>query len=241
MIEKKRHHAILVEILDEIYSTKEISPLLGFKGGTAAYLFYNLPRFSVDLDFDLLKDGKETEDLVFDKVLKIAEKYGEIRDKAIKHFTLYFALNYEKGQHKIKIEISRRSAASEYELKSHLGIPMNVMKAPDATANKLLALTDRKRFANRDLFDVHYFLKEGFPINEKLIKERSGKNMLEYLTYCLKKVEAVDNNKILHSIGELVETEQKPWIKNHLKKDTIFLLKLKIDILEREKKGNKLS
>lgn len=32
-----------------------MSSVLGFKGGTAALLFYGLPRLSVDLDFDLIK------------------------------------------------------------------------------------------------------------------------------------------------------------------------------------------
>lgn len=241
MINKERHHDEMLAILKEIYAVKEIAPLLGFKGGTAAYLFYNLPRFSVDLDFDLLKDGKEVDDLVFSKVLEIAERHGQILDKAIKHFTLYFALNYEKGQRRIKIEISRRSALNEYELKSYLGIPMNVMKEPDVAANKLLALEGRKKFANRDLFDVHYFLQKKFSINEDLIKEKSGKSLVKFFSECVKRVEAVNNSQIMHGIGELVETEQKPWIKNHLKKDTIFLLKLKIDILQREQKGNKLS
>ncbi len=34
----------------DIYTDPMIGPILGFKGGTAVYLFYNLNRFSVDLD-----------------------------------------------------------------------------------------------------------------------------------------------------------------------------------------------
>ncbi len=49
-----RHRTILFQILKDIYSDSEISPYLGFKGGTAAVMFYGLKRFSVDLDFDLL-------------------------------------------------------------------------------------------------------------------------------------------------------------------------------------------
>lgn len=36
-----------------------IKLILGFKVGTAPYLFYNLDRFSVDLDIDLLNTTKE--------------------------------------------------------------------------------------------------------------------------------------------------------------------------------------
>ena len=57
------HKTILFQILKDIYSDTLISPFLGFKGGTAALLFYKLGRFSVDLDFDLLGESKE--DLIF--------------------------------------------------------------------------------------------------------------------------------------------------------------------------------
>jgi hypothetical protein len=46
----------------------KISPYLGFKGGTAALMFYGLSRFSVDLDFDLLDQSKE--DIVFSGIQK---------------------------------------------------------------------------------------------------------------------------------------------------------------------------
>lgn len=53
------HKNILLQILKDIYSDTTISPFLGFKGGTAAYMFYDLDRFSVDLDFDLLDETKK--------------------------------------------------------------------------------------------------------------------------------------------------------------------------------------
>lgn len=54
-----RHKSILTEILKAIYEDATLAPLLGFKGGTAAALNYDLPRFSVDLDFDLLDPAQE--------------------------------------------------------------------------------------------------------------------------------------------------------------------------------------
>jgi len=241
MIDKEKHHAILLAILKEIYAIKEISSVLGFKGGTAAYLFYDLPRFSVDLDFDMLVYDEATEKEVFEKVGQIVQKYVRIRDKAIKHFTLYFAITYEEGHQRLKVEISRRLTSSRFEVRDYFGIPINVMVAEDVFTNKLLALTQRKTPMTRDVFDVHYFFKKLFPLNEKMIIEKSGKNLIDYLLDCVSHVEALDNSLIMHRLGELVDQDQKAWIKNHLKKDTITYLKLKIDILQREKKGNKLS
>ena len=54
-----KHKNILLQILKDIYSDTSISPYLGFKGGTAAMMFYDLPRHSVDLDLDLLDETKE--------------------------------------------------------------------------------------------------------------------------------------------------------------------------------------
>ena len=54
MLDTDRHKNILIKILKDIYTDNTIGPILGFKGGTAAYLFYDLPRFSVDIDFDLI-------------------------------------------------------------------------------------------------------------------------------------------------------------------------------------------
>ena len=39
------HKNILIKILKDIYTDSTIGPILGFKGGTAVYLFYNLNRF----------------------------------------------------------------------------------------------------------------------------------------------------------------------------------------------------
>ena len=50
ILEISTHKNILLQILKDIFTNSAIGPILGFKGGTAAYLFYDLNRFSVDLD-----------------------------------------------------------------------------------------------------------------------------------------------------------------------------------------------
>lgn len=67
MLNKDLHRAVLINTLNTIYSDSQIRTLVGFKGGTAAVLFYKLPRFSVDLDFDLLDESKK--ELVFEREL----------------------------------------------------------------------------------------------------------------------------------------------------------------------------
>jgi predicted nucleotidyltransferase component of viral defense system len=76
-LETSTHRNILLSILKDISSDSIMGSSLGFKGGTAAYLFYDLPRFSVDLDFDLL--DKNHEQYVFQNVKEIIEKYGYVK------------------------------------------------------------------------------------------------------------------------------------------------------------------
>lgn len=66
MLNITKHRIILLQILKDIYNDISIAPILGLKGDTACFLFYNLPRFSIDLDFDLLDLKKEK--FIFEKV-----------------------------------------------------------------------------------------------------------------------------------------------------------------------------
>ncbi len=76
MLDVNRHKFFLVQILKDIYSDVELAATLGFKGGTAMMFFYDLPRFSVDLDFNLRT--RDNQDLAYDKVRSILLKYGKI-------------------------------------------------------------------------------------------------------------------------------------------------------------------
>ncbi len=68
MVNINKHKFFLTQILKDIYSDIELANCLGFKGGTALMFFYDLYRFSVDLDFNLLDLAKEK--TVYEKVRK---------------------------------------------------------------------------------------------------------------------------------------------------------------------------
>lgn len=224
------------QILKDIYNDVSISSLLGFKGGTCSYFFYGLPRFSVDLDFDLLIVNEKNREIVFEKVVKILEKYGEIKDSYIKHFTVFVLLSYGDADHNIKIEINTRELVPDikklYEVKEYLGISMLVAKKDYLFAGKLLALTLRSEMAMRDVFDIHYFAKNNWSINNEVIKTRTNKTTKEYLEDCVTFVQKIKNNQMLHGLGEVIDSEkEKAWIKNHLKNDTLFMLKNYLSVL----------
>ncbi|MBU0649334.1 nucleotidyl transferase AbiEii/AbiGii toxin family protein [Patescibacteria group bacterium] len=108
MLNKERHQLIMGQILKDIYTNTRIAPLVGFKGGTCAYFFYGLPRFSVDLDFDLLVPGEENIKKVFQEIQAIIGRYGAIKDECVKLNTILFEMSYGPEDRNIKIEISVR-------------------------------------------------------------------------------------------------------------------------------------
>jgi predicted nucleotidyltransferase component of viral defense system len=227
MLDRNIHKTILLQILKDIYTDTSLGPILGFKGGTAANLFYDLGRFSVDLDFDLLDETKV--DFIFEKLEKILREYGTIKEKYKKQNTLFFVLSYDEKAQNIKVEINRRNFGSRYALKNYLGISMLVMVKEDMFAHKLVAMLERSRIANRDVYDLWHFLKNHWPINKEMVEKRTKMTFREYLKKCIKFVDSLSDRNILSGMGELLDEKQKSWAKNHLKKDTVFLLKVRLE------------
>ncbi|MCC6962535.1 MAG: nucleotidyl transferase AbiEii/AbiGii toxin family protein [candidate division Zixibacteria bacterium] len=217
----------MLQLLKDVYSDSAIAPFLGFKGGTAAFMFYGLSRFSVDLDFDLLNDSKE--DIVFERIEKVLKKYGVIKQATRKRFSIFFLLSYQEHAHNIKVEINRRSFGSKFELKTYLGVSMLVMIKEDMFAHKLMAMYERIGKTSRDIFDVWFFLHNNWPINKTIVEQRAKMPFKELLEKCVTALEKLSNKKILEGIGELLADDQKAWARANLKTDTVFLLKLKIE------------
>lgn len=227
MLNRNIHKTILLQILKDIYTDTSLGPVLGFKGGTAAHFFYDLGRFSVDLDFDLLNEDKE--DIVFKQLESKLREFGTIKEKQKKLNTLFFLLSYGDEDQNIKVEINRRKFGSRYELKSYLGVSMLVMIREDMFGHKLVAMLERTKTANRDVFDVWHFLKNRWPINKEIVENRTQMNFKDYLKKCVIFVESMSDRGILAGIGELIDAEQKTWIKSNLKKDAAFLLKIRME------------
>ncbi len=220
------HKTILFQILKAIYSETMISPFLGFKGGTAAFMFYGLDRFSVDLDFDLLDDSRA--DQMFGRVISIVQGYGTLKESRKKRFSLFCRLSYEDRARNIKVEINRRQFGSRYEIKTYLGVSMLVMLPEDMFAHKLVAMYERMGETSRDIYDVWFFLQRRFPINKQIVEQRSNMVFDQFLQKCIVQLEKMSNKHILDGMGELLTVSQKDWAKAKLRQDTISLLSLRI-------------
>lgn len=229
-IDRNTHKNILIRVLKDIFADPNIGPFLGFKGGTAAFLFYNLDRFSVDLDFDLLDATKE--DQVFNGVKEILESYGTLKESEMKRFNLFYLLSYEEkvaGAQNVKVEINRRDFGSKYEVKSYIGIPMKVMIKEDMVAHKLCAMYERIGKTNRDIFDVYFFLRNSWPVNKQIVENRTSMTYKEFLQKNIELLEKSTDRNILSGMGELLDEKQKAWVKSKLRSETIFLMRLALD------------
>lgn len=224
MIDVNKHKFFMLQILKDIYSDIELANCLGFKGGTALMFFYGLPRFSVDLDFNLLDPAKEKP--VYEKVRKILLKYGKIFDEAMKFYGPIIVLDYGAGERKLKVEISNRMWPDHYETKNLLGINMKVMTAPDMFAHKLCALLDRSEVTNRDIFDSWFFMQSRTPINREIVESRMEMPLADYIQKCIDHLEGMSDRGLLNGMGELMDDETKKFVRTKLRTETISLLKL---------------
>jgi len=224
MVDINRHRFFLVQILKDIYSDLELANYLGFKGGSALMFFYDLPRFSVDLDFNLLDVEKEI--FTYRKVRHILLKYGKIFDEATKFFGPLIVLDYGMNERKLKVEVSNRLFDDRYEIKNLLGINMKVMVQEDMFAHKLCALLDRDAVANRDIFDCWFFMQRQTPVNKNIVECRMDMPLSQYLQTCIEHLEGMSNKGLLQGMGELLDSKMKRFVKTKMRSELIKFLKL---------------
>lgn len=223
-MDTNQHKFLMMQILKDIYSDATLASMLGFKGGTALMFFYQLPRFSVDLDFNLLDLDKQEE--VFMRVRRILLKYGKIHDEAIKFYGPLLVLDYGVGERKLKVEISNRQYDNHYEWRNLLGIQIRVMTEADMFAHKLCALLDRTETTNRDIFDCWFFLNRRTPINRQIVESRMETSLEEYLPRCIDSLQQMPARSLLNGLGELTDSSTKAFVRNKLLPETIQLLQL---------------
>jgi hypothetical protein len=88
---------------------------------------------------------------------------------------------------------------------------------------------ERIEKTNRDIYDIRFFLHNNWPINKKIVEQRTNMPFKKFLGACVDALGKVDNNDILAGMGELLTEKQKAWVKANLVTDTIFLLKLALE------------
>ncbi len=168
----KQHEVFEIEVLDRMNSAKMLDPLV-FGGGSMLRLCHELNRYSVDLDFWFVK--KVSQNDFFDKGLKTFEKYYEITDAQIKHYTILFELRSAQYPKRLKIEIRRELKDWDYQQDiafSKFSTKQVILKTHtlDQTINnKIEAFLDRGEI--RDCLDIEFMVRRGVEIPLKEEKE----------------------------------------------------------------------
>ncbi|MFB6208544.1 MAG: nucleotidyl transferase AbiEii/AbiGii toxin family protein [Candidatus Nanohaloarchaea archaeon] len=191
-----RGYAEKLYLQDIILSTisKETSEQLVFKGGTALLKFYQLDRFSEDLDFTMRQEIK-FEELV-DKIARDLENYGaEVAErKEDEKDSSYRArlgiqgplyTGNRRSLNFIRIEINRKSTASNFRNRRYnpkfrdiTSFEVLVLDREEILAEKIRALVTRSQ--PRDLYDLYHLLAMGTEIDTELVKEKLEYYSLEY-------------------------------------------------------------
>jgi len=219
---------LLIEIIDR----PVLAHNLAFKGGTCAAMLGYLDRFSVDLDFDVLKNADEATlrqefRQVFDYLgMKIT---GEL-DKV-----LFFQLRYPNAPGKRNtIKVSANSLivkANQYQVQDLAEIDRlaNCQTVETMFANKLVAITDRHKLhqaiAGRDIYDIHYFFVHGHSYNAPIIQERTGLEPRAYLKQLADFIKKhVTQTIINEDLNTLLPSRQFQQIQKILIPETLSLL-----------------
>lgn len=232
-----RHEMHMHRLLSEILDNKYLAVNLYFKEGTCARMLGFLDRFSVDLDFDLSPkaDKKKCKEIL----LKIFNDLDlEIKDqssKALQFFLKYPAPLNERNT--LKIEILDKSFKNNDYIPQYLS-PIdrtaNCQTIETMFANKLVALTDRfkkgQSIAGRDIYDIHYFFKEGLDYKKEIIKERTKKDYKAYFQELKEFIEKRITIEILEQdLSSLVSPQDLKKIKKYIKQETLNFLDAEIN------------
>lgn len=155
-----------MEVIEKLNSNRLLNKVI-FCGGTMLRLCYGLTRFSVDLDFLIVK-GVRVKTL-FKDVYECLRKSYEIKDSANKFYTLLFEVKSNKYPRSLKIEIRKKIKKVKTEETiafskfSNLQVLLRTVTLEDMMKLKIESFLDRKEI--RDVFDMEFILKKGIELN----------------------------------------------------------------------------
>lgn len=194
-----------LEVLDRLNTGRFLNNLI-FGGGTMLRLCFGLNRFSVDLDFWIIKDI-DADRLFKDLKEHLAQLYT-IKDAANKFYTILFELKSGDYPRRLKIEIRKETKkikteqAIAYSRYSNMQVFLRVVSQKEMMKAKMEAFLERKEI--RDLFDMEFLLKRGIDID-------APNKTLEGI---LKGIDSLTRKEYTAKLGSLIEEEQRKYYIN---------------------------
>jgi predicted nucleotidyltransferase component of viral defense system len=191
-----------LEVLDNLNSVKVLNSLV-FGGGTMLRLCFGLDRFSVDLDFWVVKDLDFNK--LFADLKEILSKEYMLKDCANKFYTILFELKSKNYPRSLKIEIRKETKkitteqAIAYSRYSNQQVLLEVVSLPDMLKAKVDAFLERQEI--RDVFDIEFLLKKGLTLDFPV-------ETLRQLAAKLKQLKEKDYSV---KLGSLLEEEKRQY------------------------------
>jgi predicted nucleotidyltransferase component of viral defense system len=188
-----------LEVLERLNSKKFLNNLV-FGGGTMLRLCYDLNRFSVDLDFWIIK--KVNINKLFKDIENHLNQYYTLSDSENKFYTLLYELKSTNYPRSLKIEIRKEikkvetEKAIAYSQYSNTQVLLKVVSLKAMMTSKINTFLARKEI--RDLFDIEFLMKKGInlPENDKTLKKLlQGMNSLTKKDYTVKLGSLLDDTQ----------------------------------------------
>jgi predicted nucleotidyltransferase component of viral defense system len=233
ILHKSYLHRVLMEIVDQPLAAQ----VLAFKGGSCAAMLGYLDRFSVDLDFDVLKGADEAAlRKAFHQIFERLELQVTLEfEKA-----LFFQLRYPSSPGRrstLKVSASSmRVETNEYKVHYFPEIDrlINSQTIETMFANKLVTVTDRyaqhQSVAGRDLYDIHHFFIQGYAYQREVIRERTGLEPGQYLAELKAFIQKhVTQTTINEDLNSLLPERKFQQVRKILIPETLSLLEWEIN------------
>ena len=227
------HKAQILRLLAGIVDNPILSSSLHFKGGTCASMLGFLDRFSVDLDFDLLK---ETDKRKLNSEFRKLYKKLDLEIISDKRGALFYVVKYKAPKNQrntLKVSVTDEVYTSnvyKVVMLPEINRLISCQTIETMFANKLVATTDRykkhEKIAGRDIYDVHHFFSKGYKFNPKIIEERTDMKVGEYIRYLADFIEEkVTERTIAEDLNTLLPYEKFKKIRKILKPETLIFLR----------------
>lgn len=162
------HEQFELAVLERLQSGRFLTDLI-FGGGTMLRLCHGLSRYSVDLDFWVVREMDWAK--YYHRMEKYLRQFYTVADTANKHFTILFELKSPQFPRALKIEIRKETKIIKtetciaYSPHANVQVLMKTVALDDMMKSKIEAFLSRREI--RDVFDIEFLLKRGIPLAAK--------------------------------------------------------------------------
>jgi len=170
-------------------------------------LCYGLNRFSVDLDFWLIR--KINVKKFFNEVKKSLEQFYTVSDAENKFYTLLYEIKHKNFPRCLKIEIRKESKKVQtekviaYSRYANSQVLLTAVSLKDMMVAKTEVFIQRKEI--RDVFDIEFLLKKGITLPDDDMVLKKVNDVIDSLTkknYTVKLGSLLENDQRKYYISE---------------------------------------